>query len=164
MDVSKEYILMCSKATEIQEMREFGEDYEFSYEISTDMIQFTVLPRNKSYRTRFNSNALTEVLSLNELHDRFTHISGCKLMSDAFSVIWLPRQDQLQEMVNNPIDMFIWGLNIYTYDGEQIESSQVELVRYFEQFTSMEQLWLAFVMQEKYNKIWDSEKQDWIEQ
>lgn len=24
-----------------------------------------------------------------------------------------------------------------------------------EQFTSMEQLWLAFVMKEKYNKTWD---------
>ncbi len=27
-------------------------------------------------------------------------------------------------------------------------------------FTSMEQLWLAFVMKEKYNKVWDGE--EWI--
>jgi len=32
---------------------------------------------------------------------------------------------------------------------------------YSEQFTSMEQLWLAFVMKEKYGKVWD--RKDWIE-
>ena len=48
--------------------------------------------------------------------------------------IWLPRQDQLQGMVEYTV-----GVN---------------------KFNSMEQLWLAFVMSEKYNKKWDGK--DWI--
>jgi len=83
--------------------------------------------------------------------------------------IWLPTQDQLQEMVDkynlrNKIigfygtcvgSMIHWtGFNFILFDnmagGEPL----------LDKFTSMEQLWLAFVMQEKYNKTWDSEK--WI--
>ena len=67
-------------------------------------------------------------------------------------LIWLPRQDQLQKMIK------------YKYGDRTIS-----LLNNFIQFTrvcyahgkywSMEQLWLAFVMKEKYNKIWDGE--DW---
>ncbi len=31
-------------------------------------------------------------------------------------------------------------------------------------FPSMAQLWLAFVMKEKYGKVWDSSKQDWVKE
>jgi hypothetical protein len=27
---------------------------------------------------------------------------------------------------------------------------------------SMEQLWLSFLMREKYGKVWDAEKEEWI--
>ncbi len=64
--------------------------------------------------------------------------------------IWLPRQDQLQEMVKDTFPL------------------SNALIHWFEQWFvlhwlrdsslsewSMEQLWLAFVMKEKYNKVWD---------
>ncbi|MBU1082592.1 MAG: hypothetical protein KKB59_19050 [Spirochaetes bacterium] len=63
------------------------------------------------------------------------------------SAIWLPRQDQLQGMLILSqfkvtfLDRFCKFAKSNWYD-------------------SMEQLWLAFVMQEKYNKVWDGE---WIE-
>ena len=73
--------------------------------------------------------------------------------------IWLPRQDQLQAMVidNTPnpdklgslLSRF-WVFCSCFYQGKLT----------FEVFTSMEQLWLAFVMKEKYNKTWDGT--DWI--
>jgi len=65
--------------------------------------------------------------------------------------VWLPRQDQLQDMITDrPMSgllldfrdsalAFLWG------DG----------------LDSMEQLWVAFVMKEKYNKVWNGE--GWIE-
>jgi hypothetical protein len=62
--------------------------------------------------------------------------------------IWLPRQDQLQEMV-----------------GEKIENNY-SITKRFLRFipgnpeSSMEQLWLAFVMKEKFNKTWDGE--NWV--
>jgi hypothetical protein len=62
--------------------------------------------------------------------------------------IWLPRQDQLQEMVMQPRLLqrfFVWWDNLPL----------------FPDYDSMEQLWLAFVMKEK-GKTWDGDK--WIHQ
>jgi hypothetical protein len=75
--------------------------------------------------------------------------------------IWLPRQDQLQEMVGQ-LDTETWVLKkiydwAYKYDGHY---KDICYTQYTRQFRSMEQLWLAFVMKEKFNKTWDGEK--WI--
>ena len=70
------------------------------------------------------------------------------------SDIWLPRQDQLQEMV----------LPMYRY--YQLESMLWDFEKWCELFvpahTSMEQLWLAFVMKKNRTKIWDGE--EWIKE
>ena len=65
--------------------------------------------------------------------------------------IWLPRQDQLQEMLMNPPNTLCPDI--------------LTMLRLFNtfasvnpQFTSMEQLWLGFVMKEKYEKVWDGER------
>jgi len=68
-----------------------------------------------------------------------------------FGDVWLPRQDQLQEMISKDFGNCKW------YDV--LES----LINYyqsgdFELITSMEQLWLAFVMKEKYQKTWDGKE------
>ncbi len=63
--------------------------------------------------------------------------------------IWLPRQDQLQEMIDNGWTgdlirrFYFWGKE-YGFQTKAIDS--------------MEQLWLAFVMQERHKKHWDGEK------
>lgn len=67
--------------------------------------------------------------------------------------IWLPRQDQLQEMVNED-----WAI---TFAHFCVWFSKYELILLGD-IKSMEQLWLAFVMKEKYGKVWDGE--DWIKQ
>ena len=65
--------------------------------------------------------------------------------------VWLPRQDQLQEMV---LPMFErncrWMLE---------ECYKFITPPYFPQLESMEQIWLAFIMKEKNGKIWNGE--DW---
>ena len=76
-------------------------------------------------------------------------------------IIWLPRQDQLQEMVvkgRTPtkaiMDLEDAFHDYFCWDDGWIPS------QYACSFTSMEQLWLAFVMKEKYNKMWNGE--EWI--
>ena len=63
--------------------------------------------------------------------------------------IWLPRQDQIQEMFNwkagSLIDRFHWFL---------FEANHPMKWDVF----SMEQLWLIYYMHEKHNLIWDGEK------
>ncbi len=80
----------------------------------------------------------------------FHHLIKCKE-----KLIWLPRQDQLQEMVwgklgdycTNKISSLAWGVWDFYLRADD---------NYYPD--SMEQLWLAFVMKELYSKIWDGEK------
>ena len=83
------------------------------------------------------------------------------------NTIWLPRQEDLQGMVDVP------------YVSEHRECQAItrhaqlrQLIKDFNTFvesqdlhtfTSMEQLWLAFVMKTKYQKTWDSEKREWVD-
>ncbi len=78
--------------------------------------------------------------------------------------IWLPRQDQLQEMVapTLPID---GGVLRYANAARGFVYALYQAVEkdapsYFEQFASMEQLWLAFVMKEKHGKVWNGK---WVD-
>ncbi len=71
--------------------------------------------------------------------------------------IWLPRQDQLQEMIK---------------DKFRLKTGEIFLIQPFYYFSlsqfyqkvnaSMEQLWLAFVMKEKYGKLWNG--QNWVKE
>ena len=77
--------------------------------------------------------------------------TGYNAISTTNLCIWLPRQDQLQDMVNKDI----WSL-FDAFTGFVVYGK----ADYLAQFTSMEQLWLAFCLKELYNKVWDGT--DWI--
>ena len=68
--------------------------------------------------------------------------------------IWLPRQDQLQEMWLAGVGVIPCGLMKLFYDF-MLEN---RTGGYILSFTSMEQLWLAFVMSERYGKVWDGKE------
>jgi len=73
--------------------------------------------------------------------------------------IWLPTQEQLQEMIlSNPnIDANpIWLISKFKFFTDRINLGRNEPVI----DGSMNELWLAFIMHEKYNKIWTGEK--WV--
>ncbi len=73
---------------------------------------------------------------------------------DSRNVIWIPHQDQLQRMIDKPFN-FKPHLILHIYE---FWSNQNDKEIFYD---SMEQLWLAFVMLEKYNKIWNGK--DWEE-
>jgi hypothetical protein len=66
--------------------------------------------------------------------------------------VWLPRQDQLQDMVieqyATPWDLAIAFSNVLMGDNAS----------YFDNFDSMEKLWFAFIMLEKFKKQWKEEE------
>lgn len=73
---------------------------------------------------------------------------------DSYIPLW--RQDQLQDMVRSKLTYTdaigaVWKL--YNAVGVNRSSSYAKL-------NSLEQIWLNFVMEEKYSKIWDSK--EWI--
>jgi len=122
MDTSKYYILMCGKAKEIQELRrEWKEGDIFSRgHIDFNKICYVSCDALTSWYIRRNDD------------------------------IWLPRQDQLQEMINKN--------NFEAYKEFELWYLNADI----KQFTSLEQLWLAFVMKEKNNKLWNRKK--WIKE
>ena len=91
--------------------------------------------------------------------------------------IWLPRQDQLQEMVLES-EHYGWLPHLCQNFAEFLSPYQLadtlsrrsdhwaalgemlDVKTYVLQFTSMEQLWFAFVMKENHNKMWSGE--GWI--
>ena len=81
-----------------------------------------------------------------DVHDYSTYIVK---ENRRMECIWLPRQDQIQEMVGdfNAILPMLPRL-------ERLDKL------YEEKFNSMEQLWLAFYMHEKHDKMWDGKK--WV--
>ena len=85
--------------------------------------------------------------------------------------IWLPRQDQLQEMVG--IEIISKYIKWTTIDTSIPFNRHLALMKWFDVLSkarnqyantimtfSGEQLWLAFYMHEKHNKLWDGEQ--WI--
>ena len=64
-------------------------------------------------------------------------------------LIWLPRQDQLQEILGDVMGLQPEFLAKYLYEFAVSKVTKL--------FDTMEQLWLAFVMKEKFNKTWNGE-------
>lgn len=134
MDVSFEYVKMCEKAEEIQELDIVGFNEKDFYTIRNDVFYHEGLGYQDIDR---------DIIRLKE-----------------YPVIWLPRQDQLQEMV---CPSSLWNLNHrfskWLYDVDDDGDIDLHVRHEHLDFKSMEQLWLAFILSEKYNKVWDGE--DW---
>ncbi len=143
MDTRKKYIEMCY-SREIQELskRETGDYY---YQIKDDgetckgvFICWNGLKPNGGYHN---------------WHDEWYFPDNC---------IWLIRQDQLQKMVDNPIDFateMFYSLQEFG-DPFHCYTKNIDDEKYWTSMESMEQLWLALIMYEKYNKKWKDNK--WI--
>ena len=139
MDTSEQYIKMCD-CEEIQ-----GQRHRFEQELAE----------------------YSGIWGMRGVYVPPTHLVG----NQPKPLIWLPRQDQLQEMVygdkyysklpknirlEETSDMWsiLPRLLLYAYEWEFTDDG-VTLTHNKHSFSSMEQLWLAFVMQTLHSKGWD---------
>ena len=139
MDTSEQYIKMCEKAEEIQGVAKRGDDWHPH--------DYWYFPAGSKNEYGYSSEA--EIAVIGDAEDCGHCLSYyCDQLPDA---IWLPRQDQLQEM-------------IYPHEGRdysplfELDSWHEKIFRnkkYFDGFASYEQIWLAYVMFEKYGKVWN---------
>lgn len=150
MDTTNKNILMCEKAVEIQESdvrHKFGNTVSFQCH------------ENVKY-----SRASCFILCSSKRDDtaRIASQDNRGLSTTWDKLIWLPRQDQLQDMIVNH-GGFYKGLSSFGKVFRRLDNfhSSVDTAhKYYGQFDSMEQLWLAFVMKEKYSKLWNGN--DWV--
>jgi hypothetical protein len=127
MDKSSHYIKMCESAKVVQKLwqPEFG-DFFISRSLGL-------------------TSPCQPIMS--DLEKKVSYLKTIK-------AVWLPRQDQLQEMViekyATPWDLALAFSNVLMGDNAS----------YFDNFASMEKLWLAFIMLEKYKKKW--KEGEWV--
>jgi hypothetical protein len=133
MDTTPKYIKMCEKAEEIEKPK---------------------LPRPGDWFAYKYHRKYSQIACYGHFEEQHMYIGH---------PIWLPRQDQLQEMLwkngyehkfDLHIDLEQWVIDMTgdSYDALQPEKLNLD---------TLEQLWLAFVMHEKYGKTWDEEKEEW---
>ena len=135
MDTSKEYIEMCKRAVEVQGLWEPSKGDAY--------IIGGAMPGDKHFGVTY-------------LGCCWQKCEGCRFEVEElkYECVWLPRQDQLQRMIWTPI------MSNYK-SAQDFACSFVGWVEYCVD-PDMEQLWLAFVMYEKYGKKWDD--QDWAKE
>jgi len=139
MDISAKYITMCKQAKEIQTIW------------NPKRGDFWIFPDSIHSRKYFPSligrvltNDTNDTVMCRDLQTPPYHIDD-KLGE---TITWLPRQDQLQDLCGTfPNYITDWYHFI-------LENGQLE---------SMEQLWLAFVMDMRFHKQWNNIHQTWEE-
>ncbi len=138
MDTSPEYIKQCEKATDIQKLRDAKRigDFFFS-QLDVERCCFVNYP----------------------CPEQPSHTEAECYVPEV--VAWLPRQDQLQEMVGGYPEHWVGFVNWTEVDYPvRVYPLQQKQPKPFWHFASMEQLWLAFVMDGLYQKRWNGE--DWV--
>lgn len=157
MDRSMNYIKMCSRAERIQRFFKPNDD-NICYKIEGGFI-YGQPPFN------FISHETPGRIKLSTYDGK----------QDGYyvSVIWIPRQSQLQKMLreyyNNKFDcalndsafVFIIATDFAGWLTKENSYQKSEFSVYpLNVFETMEQLWLAFVMHNLYNEKWDGDK--WV--
>jgi len=148
MDFTNRYAMMCQKATEIQEHWvpkpcDFIIDHEdvkggFGFcspaaSITQVVDSYIGAPDSEDYKHE------SEHLKKNSF--------------------WLPRQGQLQKIIE-PDDSKVHSIITKVIKSQYYDFSKKAHDAAPMIFYSMEQLWLAYVIKERYNKTWNEE--DWV--
>ncbi len=154
IDTSATYIEMCRKAEELQKVWE--------PQVYDDVVCLP-LERNfppDDYIGKVHSWGMRNKPWV--VYQKIKHLGNYDSTTIDFDApkeeyIWLPRQDQLQEMVirkyrkmKPAFGFLIWDFSKFAEKSEKIHKH----------CKTMEQLWLAFFMDQKYGKIWNGK--EWV--
>lgn len=132
MDISKEYIEMCVAAKELQKREQLT--------IGWLGEQIWYNENDVWYQPNVEFNPYINIIRNRK------------------KIVWLPRQDQLQEMLSKEyVDCHAMLQHFYEWCIE----NDGYLEDLFAGNESMEQLWLIFVMKEEFGKIWNGKS--WYE-
>jgi hypothetical protein len=176
MDTSKKYIQLCEKAQEIQDLWQYDDGDFYLHRFTENNLS------DQRFKDMIGKDIVMTLCISCNVKDSY----GDQYVSEynpKGENVWLPRQDQLQNILcfkdfyaddlimdTNGLSELMIGFRNFCdpWEGTGCMPQKVTVIwcekeeEYIKQFTSMEQLWLAFVMKENFQKIWDGEK--WISQ
>jgi len=145
MDTSKEYIRMCQEAKEVQQFFLDGRNC-YAYKINVDRED------EICYGDNDRSNNVATFWGLFGDDVQATGNIG-------EDIVWLPRQDQLQEMCFSSSDLNVYFVIDDVDFGGFIKFVEKDIATRKELlFKTMEQYWLAFIMGQRYQKKWAGDK------
>ena len=131
---------MCEKAEEIQEnWNRLPGDCVYN-RILEKIIIFNRPTSSSNYSIAYTTDGETKIMTQEEW--------------DKNKNVWLPRQDQLQDMA--------WDKEYHEDNSDHLLMrfyTEIHKIpdfdwQYWGRFRTMEQKWLAFVMKSRYNKVW----------
>ena len=145
MDTSETYVKMCEKAEEIQVGHKFQLGDYYKYHSGWCVEAIGVYHGDDIEVENLGNNSASPQARCPKGHIQY---------------LWLPCQDQLQAMAFSYWDEIgNDNYTLHTFFNDFIEWDYRHNEYPCEIFKSFDQLWLAFVMKEKYNKVWNGE--DW---
>jgi hypothetical protein len=148
MDATNRYTMMCQKASEIQNLWQPKQcDFIINLEDLEEGLSFCR-----------QGESLVQVVDMYyQDHESSEYQQECQDLSE--NSLWLPRQDQLQKIIE-PDNSKIYAIIAKVIETQYFDFSKNIFVAATDIFYSMEQLWLGYIMKEKYNKMWNEE--EWL--
>ena len=137
MDVTKKHIKMCEKA--FDDLGFVGETFYCVYEDEVHRVL------EEDLQIDPGTGVLFGTVTLNMFNEDVVYGKVKKI--DFEDILPIYSQDQLQEMFDLSIPTLLTDFYQWAIGKPRLY------------FNSMEQLWLAFVMKEKFNKVWNGN--DW---
>jgi hypothetical protein len=140
--------MMCQKAKEIQNLWNPKQcDFIINHEDLEEGLSFCK-----------PAESMVQVVDMyyNE-QDNERFLQECEDLKE--QALWLPRQDQLQRIIE-PDNAEVYSVMRKVMEMQYHDYSKNAMVTAPELFYSMEQLWLAYIMREKFHKVWSEE--DWV--
>jgi len=148
MDFTNRYAIMCRKAAELQE--------EWAPKPCDFFIEYADIEEAPGVCSPASGKIQVVDIYIGTADSDEYRIESEHLRENSF---WLPRQDQLQKIIE-PDDSRVHSVIGEVIGSRYLEGSTGDYVEAPRKFYSMEQIWLAFVMKERYGKIWNEE--DWV--
>lgn len=156
MDTSETYIKMCQKATEIQAVWKPAEGDYFYQPTSRPFLegQFCVYDVRLLIRGPESGRlCFPEIVSGGPWGEY--NEDGLEYIDDTARLIWLPRQDQFQEMIEGTAPAVLMAFANEAFDRDH---DWIEVIAPYKALASMEQMWLCYVMSERYQRRWTGEE------
>lgn len=157
MKINKEYISMCEKAIEIQEL--------WAPKIGDYLLRTHTIFGKEIDKDIWNNTSEINILhyksSTDEWYSACNELGDQRLWKYNYDTekeisVWLPRQDQLQEIIEMRFTLSEYPR--FTLLGLLHESEAT-----YKGDRSFEIAWLTLLMELNFNKIWNEEKEVWEE-